>query len=203
MNKEEVIKQFLDQKMLVFSFEDFCAFYPQENPETIKKCLFRLKKRGWLSSLRKGLYEITFPQDSNLPDLYLANKIYAPSYVSLQTALSHYGIIPEVAMAVTSITSKTTRQFKNKYGLFIYRAVQPKMFCGYQIEKYNGYNVLIAEPEKALMDYIYFQTFRGQKFDREAHRIDMKRVKKMNKKKIQNYAQLFGLKLKESLYAHI
>ena len=149
----------------VFSCEDIGIFFPSVKKTTLMQCLSRWKKNGLLASLKKGLYELVYPARRELPDMHIANKIYSPSYVSLETALSHYSVIPEVAMAVTSITPKTTRRFKNAHGLFIYRSVQPKAFCGYTIEKHGGCDVLIAEPEKAMADLLYFKTLRGGKFD--------------------------------------
>lgn len=203
MTFEALIQLLAKQKFTVFSLEELCAFYPKEKRDTLKKCLFRWKKKGWIMGLRRGLYELSFPSNLNLPDLYLANKIYTPSYVSLETALSNYGIIPEVAIAVTSITCKPTRRFKNQHGLFIYRTVQPQAFCGYQIEKYDSYDVLIAEPEKAWVDYLYLNTCRNTKFDVTAQRFDRKKIKKMNTDKLQKYAALYGLNLQEVFYANL
>ena len=196
---EDTVRLLSTQKIHVFSLEDLCAFYPQIKHSLLVKYLFRWKQRGWIVGLRKGLYELCFPNDLKLPDLYLANKIYSPSYVSLETALSHYNLIPEVAIAVTSVTTKVTRQFKNQHGLFIYRSVQPRAFCGYYIEQYHGYNVLLAEPEKALVDYLYFNTLHKRKIDLVALRLDYARVKKMERHKMELYAELYHCDLKEIL----
>ena len=190
---EDVIRLLSVKKFPVFSFEELSAFYPAQKPETLKKSLFRWKKRGWIKALRKGLYELTFPVDLKIPDLYLANRIYAPSYISLETALSQYALIPEVAMAVVSVTCRTTRRFQNHHGLFLYRTIQPKAFCGYYIENHGGYDVFMAEPEKALVDYVHFQTLRGGKFDPDEHRLDRKRVRKLKRNKMKFYAGLYGM----------
>lgn len=203
MKFENLFRLLTEKKFFVFSFGELCAFYPHEKPDSLKKYLFRWKNNGWLSSLRKGLYELTFPDDLKIPDMFLANKIYSPSYVSLETALSNYGIIPEVSMSVVSVTSKPTRRFKNRHGLFLYRSIQPKAFCGYRIEKQNGFDILTAEPEKALVDYLYFNTIRGNKFDFDAERMDRKKIKKLKNKTMAAYASIYGLDLKEILYAHL
>lgn len=199
MNSEEIVRLLSAKKLPVFSFENLCAFYPAGKPETLKKYVFRWKKKGWIAGLRKGLYELTFPADLKIPDLYLANKLYDPSYVSLETALSIYGIIPEIAMAVMSVTSKPTRRFKNKHGMFYYRTIQPKAFCGYRVEKYGGYDVFIAEPEKAFADYLYLNNLGGKRFNANKYRIDMKRIKRMNLKKLAKYCLLYGINIKELL----
>ena len=200
MRFQQTYKDLTDKKYFIFSFEDLCVFYPREKRSNLRQYLSRWKKQGWIQSLKKGLYELTYPEGRSVPDFYMANKIYAPSYISLETALSYYSIIPEVSMAVVSVTSKITRRFKNAHGLFIYRTVRSEAFRGYIIEKHTGFDVFIAEPEKALVDYLYFKTLRGGTFDREAERIDQKRVGKLNKKKLESYAEIYQLDVKGLLY---
>lgn len=201
MRFQDTYRKLMEKKYYVFSFEDLCIFYPEEKRSSLRQYLSRWKKQGWIGSLRNGLYELTFPEGRGVPDFFIANKMYAPSYISLETALSYYSIIPEVSMAVVSVTSKITRRFKNDHGLFIYRSIQPEAFRGYVIEKHSGFDVLIAEPEKALVDYLYFKTLRGGKFDRKAERLDTKRLEQLNKKKLSTYANIYDLDLKELLHA--
>ncbi len=199
MRFQEVYQKLVEKKYYVFSFEDLCAFYPKDNRSSLRQYLSRWRKNGWIAHLKKGLYELTSLEGREIPDLFIANAMYAPSYISLETALSYYSMIPEVSMAVTSVTSKTTRRFKNSHGLFIYRSVQPQAFRGYVIEKHNGFDVLMAEPEKALIDYFYFKTLRGGTFDMMEERINKKSVGCLNKSKLKNYAKLFNLNLKAVL----
>jgi len=95
-------------------------------------------------------------KDSHLPLYSIANKLYQPSYVSLETALSYYGIIPEVVYAVTSVTTKPTREFKTPKSVFSYQRIKKSVFAGYSPVTIEGHVVLLAEPEKALADYLYF-----------------------------------------------
>ncbi len=203
MRFEDFYKELADKKYYVFSCEDLCAFFPAQKKAAFKQLLYRWKKNGMVSSLRRNLYELTFPKVYNLSDMFLANKIYAPSYVSLETALSHYSLIPEVSMAVTSVTAKTTRRFKNNHGLFIYRSVKSQAFCGYTIEDHNGFDVLIAEAEKALMDYIYFKTLRNNKLDIEALRLDKKKMAGLNRKKLDTYSRIYGINMKGILHDYL
>lgn len=198
---QEIYKKLIEKKYYVFSFEDLCVFYPKEKRSNLRQYLSRWKMRGWIQSLRKGLYELTFPESRGIPDFFIANKIYAPSYISLETALSYYSIIPEVSMAVVSVTSKITRRFKNSHGLFIYRSVRPEAFRGYAIENHHGFNVLIAEPEKALVDYLYFKTLHGRPFDKQAERIDRKRMQRLDRKKLESYAEIYQLDVRGLLHA--
>lgn len=189
-------------RLLVFSFDDLNTLFPLETNENLKKALYRWRKKGWIASLKRGLYEISFPKDSLIPDLYIANRLYSPSYVSLETALSHYSIIPEISMAVTSITTKPTRRFRNKHGLFIYRTVKPECFKGYSSEKSGSFDIFMAEPEKALMDWLYFKTYRTHKLNLSEERLDVNIIAKLDKNKMTAYSGLYGLNLKE-IYAEL
>ena len=118
----------------------------------------RWEKQGKLIRLRQGYY--TFPSCKGNGDApyYFANKIYAPSYVSLQSALSFYGMIPEGVVQITSVTSRKTASFHNPFGEYIYQSVKPQLMFGYSIEKSNFTNtwsMLLASPEKALLDLLY------------------------------------------------
>jgi len=199
MRYEEVYKKLLGNKYYVFSFEDISSFWPDEKRSSIKQALSRWKSDGKIGGLRRGLYELEYPVSQNLPDMYLANKMYEPSYVSMETALSHYSLIPEVAMAVVSITARQTKQYKNEHGLFKYHTVRPKAFNGYVMEKQSGYDVFIAEPEKALADYIYFRSFDGRVFDFKESRLDAKRVRRLDQGKLKSYLEVYNLKVKEVL----
>lgn len=190
-------------KYYIFSFDDLLTFYPNESRVNLKKMVYRWRNKGWICSLKRGFYELVYPKDFNIPDMYIANNLYTPSYVSLETALSSYSIIPEVSMAVTSITPKPTREFKNKHGLFIYHTVKPENFMGYYIEKHSNFDILIAEPEKALIDFLYFKTYRNKNFNFEGERLDRDVILHLKKKKLNRYATLYNLDLKRILYAYL
>ena len=197
MDFTDLYKTLEKNKYYVFSYKDIMSFYPQEREYNLKRMLYRWRQKGWMCTLKKGLYELTYPKDFIVPDMHVANKLYSPSYVSLETALSNYSIIPEVSMAVVSITTKPTRRFKNKHGLFIYRTVKPAVFNGYYVEKHGNFDVFIAEPEKALVDYLYFKTYRNKKFDFKDERLDRDAISRLNRKKLNKYAKLYNMKLME------
>lgn len=202
MSFKDLYKSIVKLGYYVFSLDDLSMLYPNEKRHNIKVMLHRWKGEGWICALKKGLYELVYPRDLNIPDMYIANVLYKPSYVSLETALSYYSIIPEVSMAVTSITTKPTRKFKNKHGLFTYHTVKPAAFGGYYVEKSRGFDILIAEPEKALVDLLYFKTYRNKKIDLGPERLDKKIALKLNKKKIEKYTHSYKMSLKE-LYAYL
>lgn len=86
---------------------------------------------------------------------YTANELYRPSYVSMESALSRYNIIPEGVFQVSSCTTLKTNSFDTPIGNFSYRHLKPSLFFGYRLEEWGEYRYTIAEPEKALIDYLY------------------------------------------------
>ena len=202
MKFKDLYKLLEKYKYFIFSNKDLFLFFPDEKKDNIKNIVYRWKNEKLIYVLKKGLYELTYPSDFNIPDLYIANKLYGPSYISLETALSNYSIIPQVSMAVTSITTKTTRKFKNKHGLFIYRTVKPESFLGYYVEKQGPFEILIAEPEKAFVDYLYFKIFIDNQTSLKNERIDKDIISSLNKNKLRRYASIYKIDLEE-IYAFL
>jgi hypothetical protein len=142
-------------------------------------------EKSLFMKLRNGLYALR----THLPPEYaIANKLYTPSYISLETALSHYGVIPETVYTITSVTTKITREFETPWLIFAYHKIKKSAYTGYTQIKQEGRVVLIAEPEKALADYLYFVDLKRKSLN------DRLELKKLSRKKVDGYAKLFGRK---------
>jgi len=177
--------------MSIFSVRDIANLFPDAHVATLKNNLSSWAKKGYIERLKRDLYACVEPGlGSELPDFYVANKLYIPSYISLETALSHYNIIPEIAVQVTSVTTKPGREFKNRYGVFIYRSCKNRAFTGYRIVSYEGYNVLIADKEKALVDFIYFKLRHGLAVNFDEERFDRLILSGIAWEKAMDYAEL-------------
>lgn len=145
--------------------------------------IHRLKKNGYIIRLKQGLYQLS---DERVPDLYLANKLREPSYVSLEFALSYHQIIPEAVYEITSVTTKTTRRFQALGKSFFYRHIKKEAFTGYFSHRQDGLNFLIAEPEKAFVDLNYLRLMSRKK------PISRFNPQKLNLAKTLRYAKLFN-----------
>ena len=112
---------------------------------------------GSLIRVRKGLY--VFGERYRRAPLsreLLANLIYGPSYVSLDYALSHYGMIPERVENVTSVTTGEIRRFSTPFGVFTYRSLPPRRYApGIRWSGEGDARYLMASPEKALLDKVW------------------------------------------------
>lgn len=118
-----------------------------------QELLGRYVRKGVLMKLRNGLYAVS----RNPPSAYrISNALYSPSYVSFESALSYHGLIPETVYAVTAATPKTTREFTVNGTPYIHHHIRKDAFTGYMPIKIRGETIMMAEPEKALMDQLYF-----------------------------------------------
>jgi predicted transcriptional regulator of viral defense system len=118
--------------------------------------------------------------------LFRTNKLYSPSYVSLELALSYHGVIPETVYEITSVTTKATRRFETLGKIFSFRKIKKSAYTGYGIEKQGGLSFYIADAEKAFVDANYLRMLN-----------DQKPISRFNKEKIDSnkalhYAKLFG-----------
>jgi len=125
-------------------------------PSFDRNNLSRWINRGLLIRLRQGCF--TFPEYKGKPDYarYFANRIYRPSYISLHSALSFHGIIPESVIQITSVTSLKTAYFVNSFGEYSYKTIRKELMFGYVLKPMSdGRALQIADPEKALSDLLY------------------------------------------------
>lgn len=178
--------------LAIFSVRDTDILLPRQDKRIFAVQLHQWARKGWICRLKRGLYELTYPEPAAISDFLVANRLYEPSYVSLETALSHYQILPETAAQVTSVTSKPTRRFKNHYGLFTYFTLLPAAFAGYTLIRLQGQTIRIAEPEKAVVDRLYAGLRRGESLRLIEDRWDFERLKRMRKAKLMFYAAMFG-----------
>jgi len=196
----ELFSELKKNKVSLFSLRDVENLFPKKKIKSLKNNLGRWVKMGFFFKLKRNLYEFVEPGvELYIPDVYIANKLYSPSYVSLETALSIYGLIPDVAMGVTSMTTRSTREFKNKHGAFSYRNCQKKAFTGYRLTQYEGFKVFIADTEKALVDFIFFAVRRNNPLDFDRERFNKGIIIKLNWSKISKYSRLFNKKTATAL----
>jgi predicted transcriptional regulator of viral defense system len=150
--------------------------------------LSRWCKSGKLLSLRRGMY--AFPEVGpavKINPALLANRLYSPSYISGYWALGFYGLIPEKVVTYTCVTQRVTREFKNPFGSFKYQHVKETAFFGYRMYEISGDKILMAEPEKALLDLWHLA--RG-KWDHERMTgMRFQNAEVVNTEKLLNYAK--------------
>ena len=179
---------------MIYSFDDLALKY--RDYSNIKSKINREVHSGKLIQITRGLYET----DANVTGKYLAGRIFGPSYLSFDYALSLYGLIPEAVYKTytsASFQKKKTKKFENQYGVFTYRDIPSDVYpLGVLLYEENGYSYQIATPEKAICDKLYslppvsnLTEFSALLFD--DLRIDENEFKKLDMEVIEKLAPLY------------
>lgn len=191
----------------IFSLEDVFKWFDRTNRATLKNELSLWTKQNRLQRIKKGLYK--FPEFELKDHFILARFICHSSYISLETALNYYGIMPDIPFSVTSVTNKKTVSFNSKdFGVFSFRHISSDLFFGFEIIKVDQFSYRIATPEKALFDFIYFSLskidlknfpaefrfdfdsdFDWKKFAGYSKLVKIKKFRKIKQILMENYAQ--------------
>ena len=177
----QVREELLQRNLRFFSGQDFIRIF-QISPHVAKYFLETQVKKGLFLRLKRGIYTLK----TDIPsEEEIANAIYKPSYISFEYALAYYNLIPEMVYSVTSATTMPTRLFNVSGKAFSYQTIKKEAFTGYSLNKIEGKNFLIAEKEKALVDYLYFVSLK------KSPENDRLETKGFDKEKIIFYATLF------------
>lgn len=186
LSQTEIIRKLSSKNLSLFTIADFKKFFSIQKDNTAYKIIERLTKGRILKKLTKKRYLFSL---AFVDDFQIANFLYPPSYISLESALCFYGIITQFPYQITSITFKKTKTIDALNKEFAYFHIKQNLFFGYEKKE----NFLIALPEKALFDYLYFcnkglKNFEQDDFDlreidkkRFSEFLKMAKDKKLNK----------------------
>ena len=140
-------------------FETGLLLAGEVDPKDVRRQLSRWTKAGRLYQLRRGLYALAPPFQKVKPHPFvIANRMIPGSYVSSQSALAHYGLIPEYVPVITSVTTARPGRWNTPLGSFEFRHIKTGLLHGYKLVALGGgQQAFVATPEKALLDLIYLQ----------------------------------------------
>lgn len=200
----KVRENLLKKGVRIFTPQDFERIF-NTSPSRTKYFLETQTKEGLFVRLKQGTYTLK----TDLPsEEEIANSLYKPSYISFEYALAYWGMIPEMAYTITSATTKPTRLFTVNSLSYAYYSLKKEAFTGYRLIKTDRQisvkggemdftkivqnrtgekAFLIAEPEKALVDFLYFVSL-GK---RETNDRIMQKEHDLDKNKLHTYAQLY------------
>lgn len=152
----------MNYQIFAKELKNFPAFSLREtqklNGKVYYQRLIDWQKKGYIKRISNGIFIFADEPIDELFLYYLANKVYEPSYVSLESAFGYYGFIPEAVYRITSVIPKKTSQFQFEDIVFDYRTVHSKFNFGYSLVSWKNVVIKIAEPEKAIIDYFYLNT---------------------------------------------
>ncbi len=159
-----------------------------------KKKIYLWKKKWLIKNIYRWYYILNNKKiDTNF--LYkIANTIYSPSYISMESALSYYNLIPEAVYTITSISTRKTNNINNEYLDLSYKSIKSDFFWWYKIINYKE-NYLIADIEKTLLDFFYLNKEINNKNDIIWLRLNSDVLKNnIDKNKIEKYLKIFNKK---------
>ena len=141
------------------AFETGLLLAGEVDPSDVRRQLSRWTRAGQLYQLRRGLYTLAPPFQKVKPHPFvIANRLVRASYVSCQSALAHYGMIPEHVPVVTSVTTARPTRWETPLGVYEFRHIRADRLRGYRLTDLGaGQRAFVATPEKALLDLIYLQ----------------------------------------------
>jgi predicted transcriptional regulator of viral defense system len=176
-----VREELLKRGATIFTVQDFQRIFRASRSRT-KYFLEEYTQAGLFARLKKGLYAL---KSDPPPEEEIANRLYRPSYLSFEYALGAHNILPEMPYSITSATPKATRAFEVGERIFSYLTIKRAAFTGYLPVQRRGRTVLMAEPEKALVDYLYFVAL-GKKPPN-----DRLNTANLDRRKVSFYADLY------------
>lgn len=165
----------------IFTSQDIYLVDPQFRQPTLSDWV----KNGRVILLRQNHYCFPDYQPNDTQLYFVANKLYQPSYISLELALNHYGVIPEAVQLITSLSTRKTQFFQTPLGNYSYQSISEKLFWGYQVINTGEQKSEIAYLEKAVLDYLYLhseidspEAFSGSRWNKSLllEQLDMNRL---------------------------
>ena len=134
--------------------------FPEVSEGARKQLVHRALCEGEVSRLKPGLYALSPDYRKSSPHPFvIAAALHSPSHVSLESALSHHGLIPEVVFQVSSVTVRRSRSFETPLGNFqFYRVPSEQPRAGVVAEKLDQHSwAFVASPLRAIADLVYLR----------------------------------------------
>jgi len=175
----------------VFSTQDILKIYPDFD----SRRLVEWQQKDHIRKIVNKWYLFTESKINEMLLFRISNCIYRPSYVSLESALSYHHLIPEGVYSQQAVTTRKTINYETTVGTFNYRTLKSKLFFGYEILHKQEYPVMMAEVEKAILDFLYLTSSIKTIDDIESLRFNNTEIhNSVNWKKLDKYAMVFANK---------
>jgi len=153
-----IVLNFLDKvkQLGIFSVADVDMLFPDLD----KRRLFEWKKKGYIVKIRNEWYCLPEFLEEPYSSWIIANLVHAPSYISLESALNYYNLIPEGVYMTTSVTTKRPLRIEMEGHNYSYSKIRTELFYGYTLFEATRYKrkIRIADFEKAIVDFFYFRS---------------------------------------------
>ena len=185
------LNKLIQSNKKLFSSLDIQEIFGVKSKRTLTEIIRKFVDEKILTKLERGKYLLT---DANLSDFEIAQFLYAPSYISFETALNYHGILSQFPVEITSATTKFPVQKVIQGKLYSYSKIKVNLFTGY----YKESNFLIAYPEKALFDQLYMIA-KGLKTEEYLDEMDFHRI---DNNALNEYMKLLSQNMKHKINAY-
>ena len=125
-------------------------------PKFDSRRLFEWKQKGYLIKLTNKWYVFSNVAITDGLNYLISNSICQPSYISLESALCFHELITSTPSSIQAITKHKTVVYHNDRGVYSYRKIKPEFYFGFETLEIDGKPIQMANPEKALIDFLYF-----------------------------------------------
>jgi predicted transcriptional regulator of viral defense system len=152
MSTYNKLKKIYTSSLKFFTTKDLKDLLEIKNRRTFEETVKRLESEKVLTKIERGKYIKT---NSEYSKFELSQFIYGPSYISLETALSYYGLVEQLPIEITAVSTKKSIEKEFEEQIYSYKKINKELFVGYRREE----DFLIAFPEKAIFDQLYLSLF--------------------------------------------
>ncbi len=169
-----------------------------------RRRLYEWQQKGYIQKVVSDFYVFadTEPDDALLRTI--ASRIYQPSYIGLQSALSYYSFIPEAVFQTISITTHRNTLITTRLGDFRYRSVKKGLFFGYNTIELEGGSFFISDPEKTVLDMLYFTPGSDRRAVLEGLRLNVGELRaSVDMDKLNRYLGLFDSRKMNKAADHV
>lgn len=197
-NTEKYSKQIVEaiKTLPYFRIEDLISI--NKNTDYLKIFVYRLKKRGKIKSIKRGIYVsedyLNLAEKQGIMNSYhefLGNILYPHSYLSVEYVLQKYSVLSETVNVFTLVSRKKTNRFLNDFGSFKYYHIKENLFTGFENKNKDGFLIAEATLTKALFDFLYFRkNILNSAEEVESLRLNLENLKPSNIKELKRYVKL-------------
>lgn len=182
-------KEINSKDITIFSIKYFSKIFSVNNKKA-GDFISKHAKKGNFIRIKRGVYFSPFNPPSKLE---IANYLVKPSYISFETALSYYNIIPETVYTITSATTSRPKEYEVQKQEYKFHKIKKELFFGYEPVQIRGRLILMATPEKALLDYLYISSLKKSSIN---SRLDLSKIDKKEFKKF--FVSYFKQKIRKN-----
>lgn len=197
----ELLEKILSKHGSIIGFDSIHSFLEEDHSDAeIRNKVSLLSKRGWLVRLKRGIYAVASLESHNftgISPIAISNAFIPNSYVSMELALNYHGLFDQFSAKVTAVNTQRSVSYSFQDIEYQFVKTKPELFFGFAEASIDGRKVKIADPEKAILDFLYFRT--------DAYTVDLMLEKleeareSMDFNKLINYSLVYSLSVKRKL----